>query len=91
VFRERKAVSDGTVRLTIDGPRASVVFDRVEAHNAMTWRMYSELADICTKLAQDRSAYFDSGNTLWRTDCKDAWQLPVCGQYGPACRRGGHR
>lgn len=48
-------MSDGTVRLTIDGPRASVVFDRVEAHNAMTWRMYSELADICTKLAQDRS------------------------------------
>jgi enoyl-CoA hydratase len=48
-------MSEGRVRLTIDGPRASVVFDRVEAHNAMTWQMYAELAQICQQLEADKS------------------------------------
>jgi enoyl-CoA hydratase len=40
----------GTVRLSIDGAVASVVFDRPAARNAMTWDMYQELAAICDRL-----------------------------------------
>ena len=43
----------GEVRLTVDGAIAAIVFDRVEAHNAMTWTMYEQLAAICTSLAAD--------------------------------------
>lgn len=32
----------GAVRLTIQGPVATLLFDRPAAHNAMTWRMYEE-------------------------------------------------
>lgn len=44
-------MSDGQVRLDIAGAVAAIVFDRPEAHNAMTWSMYAQLADICTSLA----------------------------------------
>lgn len=47
--------SDGTVRLEIDGPVARLVFDRPSARNAMTWRMYEELAEACHKIAADSS------------------------------------
>ena len=47
------SASAGTVRLTIEGGVAAVVFDRPEAHNAMTWAMYEELATICEALAGD--------------------------------------
>ena len=43
----------GTVRLSIDGGIAAIVFDRADAHNAMTWSMYEQLADICHALADD--------------------------------------
>jgi enoyl-CoA hydratase len=46
-------MSDGTVRLTIDGAIASVVFDRPEARNAMTWAMYQQLGSICEQLRND--------------------------------------
>jgi enoyl-CoA hydratase len=46
-------MSDGTVRLTIDGAIASVVFDRPEARNAMTWAMYQQLGRICEQLRGD--------------------------------------
>jgi len=43
----------GTVRLHRDGAIAHVVFDRPEAHNALTWTMYEQLVDICRRLAGD--------------------------------------
>lgn len=48
-------MSDGHVRLTVKGSVGSVVFDRPEAHNAMTWQMYGELAEVCHALNEDRS------------------------------------
>ena len=46
-------MSDGAVRLTIDGAIASIVFDRPEARNAMTWAMYQQLGAICEQLRAD--------------------------------------
>jgi enoyl-CoA hydratase len=46
-------MNEGTVRLTIEGPIASVVFDRPEARNAMTWTMYQQLGAICEQLRGD--------------------------------------
>ncbi len=45
----------GQVRLQIEAGVASVVFDRPQARNAMTWAMYEQLAAICTRLAADRA------------------------------------
>ena len=44
----------GQVRLQIEAGVASVLFDRPQARNAMTWGMYQQLAAICTLLAADR-------------------------------------
>lgn len=44
-------MSEGTTRLSIAGAVASVVFDRPEARNAMTWAMYQQLGAICDRLA----------------------------------------
>ena len=41
----------GRVRLTVEGPVATLVFDRPAARNAMTWAMYEDLADHCRALA----------------------------------------
>ncbi len=49
------SASAGTVRLAIEGGVAAIVFDRPEAHNAMTWSMYEQLATICETLARDAS------------------------------------
>lgn len=46
-------MSEGTVRLSIDDGIASIVFDRPQARNAMTWAMYEALAAICERLAQE--------------------------------------
>ena len=46
-------MSEGTVRLSIDDGIASVVFDRPEARNAMTWAMYEALGAICEQLAKE--------------------------------------
>lgn len=44
-------MSDGTVHLQRHENRATVTFDRPAAHNAMTWKMYDELATICRQLS----------------------------------------
>lgn len=46
---------EGEVHLTIEGAAAHVVFDRVDAHNAMTWHMYERLEAICERLANEPS------------------------------------
>jgi enoyl-CoA hydratase len=48
-------MSEGTVHLAIQGPIASVVFDRPAARNAMTWAMYEQLAGICERLKGEPS------------------------------------
>lgn len=48
-------MSEGTVDLTIQGGIASVIFNRPEARNAMTWAMYEQLQAICEQLRDDAS------------------------------------
>ncbi|MBV9701210.1 MAG: enoyl-CoA hydratase/isomerase family protein [Methylobacteriaceae bacterium] len=50
-----RAVSEGKVHLAVGNGIASVVFDRPEARNAMTWAMYNELAAACTAIAGEAS------------------------------------
>lgn len=45
----------GAVHLRIDGPIASVTFDRPDARNAMTWPMYEQLEAVCRQLHEDES------------------------------------
>lgn len=47
------AASDGEVRLEREGTLARITFDRPAARNAMTWRMYEQLAAICARLRED--------------------------------------
>ncbi len=44
-------MSAGEVRLELEGPVARIWFDRPEAMNAMTWKMYGEFEEISQKLA----------------------------------------
>ena len=46
-------MSEGTVHLRIEGGIASVLFDRPQARNAMTWAMYEQLGQICEQLQAD--------------------------------------
>ena len=46
-------MSDGEVHLVREGGIARVVFDRPAARNAMTWRMYERLGEICAQLRHD--------------------------------------
>jgi enoyl-CoA hydratase/carnithine racemase len=48
-------MNDGEVRLRCEGAVATVVFDRQAARNAMTWRMYEQLAEACARIRDDRS------------------------------------
>jgi enoyl-CoA hydratase/carnithine racemase len=48
-------MTEGAVHLHKDGAVASVVFDRPEARNAMTWAMYESLVAICEQLRCDAS------------------------------------
>ena len=48
-------MSEGAVHLHVEGPIASVTFDRPEARNAMTWAMYEALERICGQLRDDPS------------------------------------
>ncbi len=48
-------MSDGEVRTERKGDVVFVTFDRPAARNAMTWQMYEQLNDICTKLKSDAS------------------------------------
>lgn len=43
----------GAVHLTINASVASVIFDRPQARNAMTWAMYKQLGSICRQLHTD--------------------------------------
>jgi enoyl-CoA hydratase len=47
------SANPGSVRLSIEGAVASVVFDRPAARNAMTWSMYQELGAICDKIRSE--------------------------------------
>ena len=46
-------MNDGEVRLVRDGAVATILFDRPQARNAMTWRMYEGLAAACEQLSSD--------------------------------------
>jgi enoyl-CoA hydratase len=48
-------MSDGDVHLVREGAIARVTFDRPQARNAMTWRMYQQLGEICARLRDDES------------------------------------
>lgn len=48
-----EASSEGAVTLRREGAVAHVTFDRPAARNAMTWKMYGELAEICQTLRAD--------------------------------------
>ena len=48
-------MSAGSVQLRIEGGVASVLFDRPEARNAMTWAMYAQFGEICDQLRTDAS------------------------------------
>ena len=46
-------MSEGIVHLTRQAGVASVLFDRPQARNAMTWAMYAQLSAICRQLQAD--------------------------------------
>jgi enoyl-CoA hydratase len=46
-------VTDGEIRYIRDGNVATVIFDRPAARNAMTWRMYQQLAEACARIASE--------------------------------------
>jgi enoyl-CoA hydratase/carnithine racemase len=46
-------MSEGRVHYGVSGGVATVVFDRPEARNAMTWAMYGALAESCEKIVAD--------------------------------------
>ena len=48
-------MTDGDVRLVREAAVATILFDRPQARNAMTWRMYEGLAAACEQLAKDAS------------------------------------
>lgn len=43
-------MSDGAVRLRVEGAVAFITFDRPQARNAMTWAMYEQLGAACEEL-----------------------------------------
>jgi enoyl-CoA hydratase len=45
--------SNGTVHLTLSEGVASILIDRPEARNAMTWSMYEKLGEICEQISND--------------------------------------
>lgn len=51
----KRAAAEGRVHLSITDGIASIVFDRPQARNAMTWAMYTELGAICDSLRSDSS------------------------------------
>ena len=46
-------MTDGEVRLVRNGRVATILFDRPQARNAMTWHMYEGLAEACEQLRDD--------------------------------------
>ncbi len=49
------STEEGKVRFSVSNHVASIVFDRQQARNAMTWAMYTQLGEICTHLRSDRT------------------------------------
>jgi enoyl-CoA hydratase/carnithine racemase len=45
----------GKVQYSVENGVGSVVFDRPEARNAMTWSMYDALGEICERIAADKN------------------------------------
>lgn len=43
-------MSDGRTHLSVEGAIARITFDRPQARNAMTWRMYDDLAEACATI-----------------------------------------
>lgn len=52
---ETTSPGEGAVHLQIDGDIATLIFDRPQARNAMTWAMYEQLAAHGRRLAADRT------------------------------------
>jgi enoyl-CoA hydratase len=48
-------VSTSRVLFDVQGPVASLTFNRPEARNAMTWDMYNALVDVCDRVDADDS------------------------------------
>lgn len=51
---QKPSAAEGAVRLDVEGAIARITFDRPAARNAMTWRMYEELAQACQSIATSR-------------------------------------
>ncbi len=47
--------TEGQIHLSIQDGIASILFDRPQARNAMTWEMYTELGVICERIRSDAS------------------------------------
>ena len=47
------SAESGAVRLERRGPIATITFDRPDARNAMTWRMYEQLAEVLDQVESD--------------------------------------
>ena len=52
-IRNVMPMTDGEVRLVRNGRVATILFDRPQARNAMTWHMYEGLAAACEQLRAD--------------------------------------
>ena len=46
-------MTDGEVHYARNGAVVTVTFDRTSAHNAMTWRMYEQLAEACARIERE--------------------------------------
>jgi len=46
-------MDEGSVTFLEDGPVGHILFDRPQARNAMTWKMYDELAAACGKVSEN--------------------------------------
>ncbi|MBT4700761.1 MAG: enoyl-CoA hydratase, partial [Rhodospirillaceae bacterium] len=46
-------MDEGSVTYVEEGPIGHVVFDRPQARNAMTWKMYDELATACRTISEN--------------------------------------
>ncbi len=58
-------MSRGDVRLTIEGRVATIVFDRPDMHNALSFAMYDQLSEVCAAIAANselRIAVFRGAN-----------------------------
>ena len=50
-------MSDGEVHFQRAGAVVTIVFDRPEARNAMTWHMYEQLGEACARITADPTSW----------------------------------